>query len=727
MTALVAVLLVTQAAVARAAELGRFLSEVTASTILPGAESYGPATGDPPVARVFAREGLAGYVYLNSDHVTAVGYSGRPIHILVALDDAGIIRGVRLVEHHEPIVLVGISESRIKEVINGYIGLNATDLVNPASEARTVDVVSGATVTVMVIDDSILRSAIKVARRLGLGGLEPEDRGAEALPAKLRTDLNEHLDWTGLIAEGSVSRLKLTVADIDRAFEESGNENAATRPEEGSPDVPFVEMYAGLVSVPSIGLSLLGQSEYSNLVASLAPDQQALLLAGRGRYSFKGSGYVRGGIFDRFQIIQGDRSFRFRDLNHERIRTLAAEGAPEFTEIDLFRIPVDAGFDPAAPWRLELLVSRATGARTKAYLTFDLNYALPTRYLQRRPAPPPVAASAHEQSASPLWHRLWRQKKYEIAVLALALGVLTLVFFFQDSLVKKPRVTQAIRTGFLIFTLVGIGLYANAQLSVVNILTVFNALITGFDWSYFLMEPLIFILWGSVAAALLFWGRGAYCGWLCPFGALQELSNRLARRLRVPQWRVPWGLHERLWALKYLIFLVLFGVSLHSLALAERLAEVEPFKTTIILKFMRDWPFVVSALALLTAGLFVERFYCRYLCALGAALAIPARIRTFDWLKRYRQCGNPCQRCANDCMVQAIHPEGYIDPNECHYCLHCQELYFDDHRCPVMIAKREKRERRSARASPRTSERIEAILEEVRKGRAQKEAAEERN
>ena len=40
-------------------------------------------------------------------------------------------------------------------------------------------------------------------------------------------------------------------------------------------------------------------------------------------------------------------------------------------------------------------------------------------------------------------------------------------------------------------------------------------------------------------------------------------------------------------------------------------------------------------MALLVAGLFVERFYCRYLCPLGAALAIPARLRMFDWLKRY--------------------------------------------------------------------------------------------
>ena len=116
----------------------------------------------------------------------------------------------------------------------------------------------------------------------------------------------------------------------------------------------------------------------------------------------------------------------------------------------------------------------------------------------------------------------------------------------------------------------------------------------------------------------------------------------------------------------------------------------------IILKFMREWPFVAFAGTLLIVGLFVERFYCRYLCPLGAALAIPGRLRTFDWLKRYRECGSPCHRCANECMVQAIHPEGHINPNECLYCLHCQTLYVDDHKCPVCIQKRLKRERRAA-------------------------------
>ena len=107
-----------------------------------------------------------------------------------------------------------------------------------------------------------------------------------------------------------------------------------------------------------------------------------------------------------------------------------------------------------------------------------------------------------------------------------------------------------------------------------------------------------------------------------------------------------------------------------------------------------------ARLTTLSAGLFVERFFCRYMCPLGAALAIPGRIRMFEWLRRWPECGSPCQRCANDCPVQAIHPEGHINVNECIYCMHCQELYFDDHRCPHMIQVRLKREKRDALSSP---------------------------
>jgi NosR/NirI family nitrous oxide reductase transcriptional regulator len=306
------------------------------------------------------------------------------------------------------------------------------------------------------------------------------------------------------------------------------------------------------------------------------------------------------------------------------------------------------------------------------------------------------AAPATEELDEPLWVRLWEANVVSIGITALALAVLTAIFFFQAALVRRPVLYTWIRRGYLAFTLVWLGWLANAQLSVVNVLTFTNALITGFHWEFFLAAPLIFVLWAAVAGGLLFWGRGPFCGWLCPFGALQELLNNLAQWLKVPQYRIPWGVHERLWPIKYILFLGLFGLSLYSLSMAERFAEIEPFKTAIILKFWRNWPYVVYAVVLLGAGLFVERFFCRYLCPLGAALAIPGRIRMFEWLKRWPECGSPCQRCAKECPVQSIHPEGHINVNECIYCMHCQELYHSPDRCLHNVQLRLKRDKRRA-------------------------------
>ncbi len=679
--------------------IGKFLKDVSVSDIVPGADSFGALHKDVPVVPALKNGAVIGYVFLTSDFVTTTGYSGKPIHVVMGVDADAKITGVKLVKHSEPIVLIGIPDAKIQAVTEGYAGVDLIKEAEATGSAHDLDIVSGATVTIMVIDDSIVRAGLKVARSLGLGGLTAEV-GNAGPSMVLKSDAGgAPVDWATLTGNGSVRSLVLDVGQINDAFAESGDPRAAKRPEKGEASDGFIDMQMALVSVPAIGRSLLGDAEYGNLVEWLEDGEHAILVAGRARYSFKGSGYVRGGIFDRIQLIQGDASVRFFDHQHRRLARMAAAGAPSYTEMDLFKIPADAGFDPAQPFRLQLLVQRAVGAIDKAFITFDLGYRTPDIYLQAAEPPPqattpqvsgPLAAS-DTQELTHLWRRIWEQKTVEIVALGLAIVILTGVFFFQIQVTRSAQFTFWFRIGFLVFTLVFLGWYANAQLSVVNILAFFSAVMTKFSWSAFLMDPLVFLLWFSVAASLLFWGRGVFCGWLCPFGALQELTNRLAKLARIPQITVPWGLHERLWPVKYMIFLGLFGLSLYSLEMAERYAEIEPFKTAIILKFQRGWPYVLFAVTLLGAGLFIERFYCRYLCPLGAALAIPARMRMFDWLKRYRECGDPCKRCASECMVQAIHPEGHINPNECHQCLHCQVLYQSVAKCPVCIKKVAKR------------------------------------
>ncbi|WP_299923626.1 NosR/NirI family protein [uncultured Pelagimonas sp.] len=677
--------LVAMTAPAFADSLDSFLPDLVPSELAPGADAFGPVRDDVKVAPILKGGETIAWAFLTSDFVGTTGYSGKPIHVVAAIDNDAVLTGVKLVKHSEPIVLIGIPNSKMVKLTEGYTGLDLKAEAASGGESHDLDIISGATVTIMVIDDSLVRGGIKVSRALGLGGLAPVTRDGprrEVDMAKV-----EMSDWTTLSGDGSVRRMTLDIGQVNKAFEVMPDPRAAKRPEPGEPGDTYIDMHLALVSVPSIGKTLLGEAEYNNMLEWLEEGEQAILVLGRGAYSFKGSGYVRGGIFDRIQLIQGDNSVRFFDKQQRRLGELATDDSPSFVELDIFKIPADAEFDPTEPFRLQLLAQRSVGALERVFLTFDLGYKLPERFLLPKAAAPKVVddATAEAAAKTALWQRIWKDRTVEIAVLGVMLLVLTATFFFQFQATMNARTFYWFRIGFLTMSLFFIGWYANAQLSVVNLMALAGSLKGGFTWDAFLMDPLVFIQWFAIAAALLFWGRGAYCGWLCPFGALQELTNKIARAFKVPQITLPWGLHERLWAVKYMIFLGLFGLSMVSIPLAETYAEVEPFKTAIILKFVRDWPFVIFALVLLLAGLFIERFYCRYLCPLGAALAIPARIRMFDWLRRYKECGSPCQTCANECPVQAIHPTGEINPNECVDCLHCQVLYQSETKCPVVI------------------------------------------
>jgi polyferredoxin len=73
----------------------------------------------------------------------------------------------------------------------------------------------------------------------------------------------------------------------------------------------------------------------------------------------------------------------------------------------------------------------------------------------------------------------------------------------------------------------------------------------------------------------------------------------------------------------------------------------------------------------------------------------------FEWLKRRPQCGTECQLCSSECPVQAIHPEGQINQNECIHCLKCQSVYWDAYRCPPLAARRKRRQRREALSAGR--------------------------
>ncbi|MCH4563007.1 NosR/NirI family protein [Halomonas sp. EGI 63088] len=673
LTWLLGLLLLVAMPIAQAIELEQVRPGFPEATRLVSAE------GEHPAMAVHADDRLLGYAFETMDIAPIPAYSGKPVNLLVGIDLEGRIRLASILGHEEPIMLVGIPEHRLADFADAHVPHHVNDRLKIGDN---LDAISGATVTVIVVNETIMRTARRVAAEQGLIA----DPSATP-PARVLPKVFEPADWETLTDDGTIRRLHLTHGEVDEAFVGTPAEDYLRTPEPA--DKTFIELFYTYLNPPTAGRNLLGDTAYEQLMAGLDEDEHAIAVMARGDYSFKGSGYVRGGIFDRLELSQGNTTVSFHDSDHSRLGSLGIEGAPSFDERDIFIVRDDAAFDPGRPWQLELLVRRASGPLDTEFTRFSADYSVPEAYITR-PEPP---------VEEPLWVQVWRDKAFQIAVLAAGLLVLTVIMLFQDVLARHPKILRPLRLGFLVYTLGFIGWYSLAQLSVVNILTFTSSLISGFSWESFLIDPLLFILWSFVAVTLLLWGRGVFCGWLCPFGALQDLVNQAARKLGVKQLEVPFGLHERLWAIKYIILLALFAVSLHSLGTAERYAEVEPFKTAITLRFQRDWGFLLYAVALVAISAVNHKFYCRYVCPLGAGLAIPARLRLFDWLKRHRgSCGTPCQICANECEVGAIHPDGRINANECHYCLDCQVTYHDDRRCPPMI-KRRKRFEKAARVS----------------------------
>ena len=658
--------------------------------VFPQTDSVSAAEGPFKVRTISATGKVIGYVFQSLDVVDIPAYSGKPINTQVILDTAGVIQDAYVLEHHEPILLIGIPEEKLHGFSARYTGIKVSQrvVVGHSSDpsAVTVDAIAGATVTAMVVNEVIMRAAHEVAVSLKL----IEDKGAVASkPATVRQDFFEPATWEQLSGNGAIRRLNLTRGQVDAAFKGTEAEGVDTAAPDQVDDT-FIELYTADLNPPTIGRALLGDIQYRVLMQDLKPGEQAIAVLGRGLYSYKGSGYVRGGIFDRVQLRQFGNVISFRDMDHQRLSDVFAKGMPEFDEMSVFIVRKQAGFDPGSPWSLELLVRRQTGPVSGMFSSFELSYQLPEQYLER-PAPSAEELAAIEEANRPMWLTIWYQKHFQVGVLATALLLLTAILFLQDKFTRRPHFLHWLRRGYLIFTVVFLGWYALGQLSVVNVLTFVHALFEHFRWELCLTDPLIFMLWVFTAASILLWGRGVFCGWLCPFGALQELINEAARKLKIPQYELPFAVHERLWAIKYIILLLLFGISLESMSTAELFAEVEPFKTAITLRFDRQWWFVLYAVALLVINIFTRKVYCRYICPLGAALAIPTKLRLFDWLKRRKECGNPCQLCAKECEIQAIHPDGRINANECHYCLDCQMTYHNDNKCPPLINKRKKR------------------------------------
>jgi NosR/NirI family nitrous oxide reductase transcriptional regulator len=169
--------------------------------LFPDATRFGSLTGNPPAAAAYQGDKLLGYAYLTKDVLQIPAYSGKPINSLVGIDlKGGItgvriveheepigkpinslvgidlkggITGVRIVEHEEPILVVGVTEDDLRRFIEQYRGKSVFDRIAVGGSMRKGDVVidsiSGASITAMVENATVMRSAQRVAGSRGIG------------------------------------------------------------------------------------------------------------------------------------------------------------------------------------------------------------------------------------------------------------------------------------------------------------------------------------------------------------------------------------------------------------------------------------------------------------------------------------------------------------------------------------------------------------------------------
>lgn len=172
----------------------------------------------------------------------------------------------------------------------------------------------------------------------------------------------------------------------------------------------------------------------------------------------------------------------------------------------------------------------------------------------------------------------------------------------------------------------------------------------------------------GITLAALVSGR-VFCGYICPIGFLQDMSNILGRKLGVKGLKAS-PLSEGLEKLKYVVFLtvVIFGI----LGMGNLLSPFSPWLG--YLNAFTGLKFNIGSLVLVSILLLsikVKRPFCRFLCPLGAYQALLSAIGLTS-IKDSGECGG-CRYCLKDCPVGI---ESFDDDSaspECISCMRCVE------------------------------------------------------
>ncbi|GCL62939.1 4Fe-4S binding protein [Pseudaquabacterium pictum] len=655
--------------------------------LLPPPLVLGERSPSLPAWPVFRREGAAltlqGHVFETIDLEPVAGYGGRPVNMLVLLDRDGVFLDVRLLSHAEPLFTSPQGTAVLAAFAQQYKGLSLQQDIQvlSASAQRQVTDTSAAlhgvltgTVSALAIDRAVLESAAQLARLRA----QADSGQPAASPPRGPDDRYRKTGWNELVRLGLVQPWRLSNRQVQAAFD---NGPAAWRDPGGRswPDGPAVDLWIALAGLPQAGRNLFDAAGWQQVRAARQQGHTVLLLLDGGRYPVAASAAPDAARAAVLQLRQQGRLFTLQPLAWTGGMALSGSrsGVPRDAVPRLFTVaPAADGTRLDAEQPLDLLLAVQRGGTEPGSAV---------QVAVQRPFAVPEVATWRPQPERPAWQAGWARRTVDLAILATGLVVLVVALARQRWLTARPGRLAVFRTGYLLFTLGFIGWWAQGQLTIVSVTAAIEAGVAGRALDFLLTDPVALLLWAFTGVTLLVWGRGTFCGWLCPFGALQELASQLARRLGLRQRPLHRRLDQRLKWLKYGVLAVLCSGAALAAGWTDTAVEVEPFKTAISQTFQRDWPYVAWALACVGASVLVFRGYCRYLCPLGAALALLDGLRRWAWIPRRAECGTPCQTCRHRCGYQAITPAGQVQYAECFQCLDCVAIHQDAQQCLPLL------------------------------------------
>ncbi|MBW9172048.1 4Fe-4S binding protein [Clostridium estertheticum] len=167
-----------------------------------------------------------------------------------------------------------------------------------------------------------------------------------------------------------------------------------------------------------------------------------------------------------------------------------------------------------------------------------------------------------------------------------------------------------------------------------------------------------------------------FCGWVCAFGTYNDFLYLLSKKVFKINFKVNEEVDKVLKYVKYVVLLLLVIVVwtmgskvLDTTSPWDAFAQITNFP-----RVLSDYTIGVALLLLITIGaLFVERFFCRYLCPLGAVFNIFSRIGILKIKKPTEKCGK-CRLCTNNCsMGLSLYKAQSVCGGDCINCFKCIE------------------------------------------------------